>query len=140
MAKRTIKINLKLPTGVFATAELEAKATQAAEEAIASSVQELAEAQKLANELASKGIQITATELLSRKTPNKYSELRTSTSYATQSTTRKRVVLDHTQKAALIEDLRAGEKVAAAAHKYNVSTATVMNIKGAAGLTKIRTK
>lgn len=134
MAKRTIKINLKLPTGVVATKELEAKATQAAQDAIASSVQELAEAQKLVKELASKGIQISATELLSRKTGKR----KTVTSQVGTKTTRKRVVLSDAKKAALIADLKAGAKVAASAEKYGISTATVMNLKTAAGLTKKR--
>lgn len=134
MAKRTIKINLKLPTGVTATKELEAKATQAAKDAIASSVQELAEAQQLAKELSKKGIQISATELLSRKSSKPKSAPRQTGT----KTTRKRVVLSAAQKTSLISDLEAGAKVAETAEKFGISTATVMNLKTAAGLTKKR--
>ena len=140
MAKRTIKINLKLPAGIVASKELEGKATKAAKEAIAACIEELAEAQKLANELASKGIQITAAELLTRKTTKKRAKGSTMALKSSGEFTRKRVVLNDEQKAALIKNLKSGGKVAETAEKYGVSTATVMNLKTAAGLTKPRKK
>ncbi|WP_269523363.1 hypothetical protein [Coraliomargarita parva] len=135
MAKRTIKISIKLPTGISATKELEEKAQTAAEAAIASAVSELAEAHKLAKELADKGITISPEELMSRK---KTSAKRKSSGSSTEK--RKRIVLSAAQRKSLIAELKAGAKIAEAADKYGISTATVMNIKTAAGLTKSRSK
>lgn len=135
MAKRTIKLNLKLPSGIVATKALTDKVTAAAQAVIDSESSELLEAQQLAEELSSKGIKISATELLSRKRPAR------SAKRATKSSTgsvRKRVTLSEAQRAELVEELKGGIKIAAAAEKYGVSTATVMNIKTAAGLTKKR--
>ncbi len=137
MAKRTIKINIKLPAGVVATKELTDKATKAANDAITTAVDELAEAQALAKELADKGIRISAQELMTRKTTKKRAG---STKGASADEPRKRVVLTDAKRNALIADLKAGIKIAAAAEKYGVSTATVMNTKTAAGLTKKREK
>ena len=46
MSKRTIKITLKLPTGILASKELEQITTQAAQVALAAAIAELTEAQK----------------------------------------------------------------------------------------------
>lgn len=137
MSKRTIKINIKLPAGVFATKQLTDEATQAAKAVVDASLAEISEAAKLAKELAKKGIQITAEEILERKTsPVKSSAAKPARKKSASKRTR--VVLDDAQKSALVEDLKNGAKVAAAAAKYGISTATVMNIKTAAGLTKSR--
>ena len=138
MPKRTIKITLKLPTGILASKELEQITTQAAQVALAAAIAELTEAQKLADELASKGIHITAAELLTLKTSKRGAKSSTMALKSNTATTRKRVVLSENQKADLVEDLKLGAKVAVAANKYGVSTATVMNLKSAAGLTKHR--
>lgn len=50
-----------------------------------------------------------------------------------------RVSLDDAQKAALIEDRKAGMQYSALAEKYGVSTQTVFNYAKAAGLTESRT-
>jgi len=42
MAKRTIKINIKLPTGIVASKELVEQATSAAQSAVQGAVKELA--------------------------------------------------------------------------------------------------
>lgn len=134
MAKRTIKLNLKLPSGVVATKELSDKVLKAAQAVIASETTELLEAQKLAKELSAKGISISAEELLKRKVKGSGAKGKLGSGNAQ----RKRVVLSAAQREALIKELADGAKIAAAASKYGISTATVMNIKTAAGLTKKR--
>ena len=136
MAKRTIKINIKLPAGVVATKELTTKATAAAQAVVESVSVELVEAQKLAKELAAKGLNFTAEELMSRKKKGR-GRAKTTTAKAA-SGVRTRTVLSDEQRQQVAEDLKAGAKIAATAEKYGVSTATVMNIKTDAGLTKTR--
>lgn len=132
MAKRTIKISIKLPSGLTANKELEDKATQAANAAVAEALEDLIETQKLADQLATQGIQISAEELISRKVRNKGAK-----SVAKRSTgPRKRVVLSDSARGKLIEDLKTGMKIREAAEKYGISTATVSGIKTKAGLTK----
>lgn len=133
MAKRTIKINIKLPTGVTANEELVAKATKAANEAVSDAVGDLAEAQNLAKSLAAKGIQISAEELMQRKSGKAGPK-----AAAKKKGTRKRVVLSDAKRKNLIADLKADMKIKDAEKKYGVSGATVMNIKTQAGLTKKR--
>ncbi|MFU8848381.1 MAG: hypothetical protein ACNA77_06655 [Opitutales bacterium] len=133
MAKRTLKINIKLPTGITANKELEAKVTEAANAAVADAVKDLVETQKLADELAAKGIQISAQELLSRKSGTKGRKAPAKRSSAGP---RKRVVLSDNAREKLIGDLKAGMKIRVAAEKYGVSTATVSGIKTKAGLIK----
>ncbi|MFP4069690.1 MAG: hypothetical protein ACOCVJ_02260 [Verrucomicrobiota bacterium] len=142
MAKRTIKINIKLPNGVTATKELVEIATNAAKSAIDSTVSELAEAQKVAEELANKGISITAEELLRRKSKDGAKRGRKKAakraSKKAKAGARKRVVLTDAQREAMAEDLKGDMKINEAAKKYGVSAATVMNVKTAAGLTSPR--
>lgn len=133
MAKRTIKINIKLPAGITASKELEAKATKAANDAVSDALNDLVETQKLADKLASEGIKISAEELMSRrigKTGRK--------SAAKKTGARKRVVLTDAQRQQLADDLKAGMKIKEAAEKYGVSGATVSNIKTDVGLTSKR--
>lgn len=133
MAKRTIKINIKLPAGITANKELVEKATKGANDAVSDAVSELVEAQKLAKSLAAKGIQISAEELMSRKSGK--SRLKPATKTGG---TRKRVVLTKAKRKNLVADLKAGMKIKDAEKKYGVSSATVMNIKTEAGLTNKR--
>lgn len=133
MAKRTIKINIKLPTGVTATKELEAKAAKAANKAVSEALSDFVETQKLAETLAAQGIQISAEELMTRKVGKPARK-----SAAKKAGARKRVVLTDAKRQSLIEDLKADMKIKEAAQKYGVSGATVMNIKTDAGLTKKR--
>lgn len=132
MAKRTIKINIKLPAGITANKELEAKATQAANAAVADALKDLVETQKLADELAAQGIQISAEELMSRKIGKKGRKSAAKSSGGP----RKRVVLSDSARDEMIGELKAGMKIREAAEKYGVSTATVAGIKTKAGLTK----
>lgn len=133
MAKRTIKINIKLPAGVTANKELVTKATKAANDAVSDAVSDLVEAQKLARNLAAQGIQISAEELMQRKSGKPGRKAR-----ARKKGTRKRVVLSDMKRKNLLTDLKAGMKIQDAEKKYGVSSATVMNIKAKAGLTKKR--
>lgn len=137
MAKRTIKINIKLPAGVTASPALEAKANAAALAAIKSATKDMVALQKIAKDLSSKGIAITAQELLARK---KGSSAKKAPAKAKKGLTRKRVVLTAAQKKAMVAELKSGAKTAAMVKKYGVSIATVMNIKAAAKLTKKRKK
>ena len=66
MAKRTIKLNIKLPAGITATPELEAKANAAANAAIKTAVKDMV-ALKRSQAIYQKGIDITAQELLARR-------------------------------------------------------------------------
>ena len=136
MAKRTIKLNIKLPAGVHATSELESKALAAAKAVIHSEAGVYQEAQKLAKQLSAKGIQIIAEELIQRKTSGK--SAKGSKKTPAKKAVRKRVVLTDAKRKSLISDIKKGEKTPSLAAKYGVSTATVMNIKAAAGLTKKR--
>lgn len=132
MPKRTIKISIKLPSGMTANKELEDKASQAANAAVAEALKDLIETQKLADKLAAQGIQISAEELMSRKVGKKLPK-----AAAKRSTgPRKRVVLSDSARDNLIDDLKTGMKIREAAEKYGISTATVSGIKTKAGLTK----
>lgn len=133
MAKRTIKINIKLPAGITANKELETKVTEAANAAVADALKDLIETQKLADELAAQGIHISAQELLSRKVGAKG---RKAAAKSGGTGPRKRVVLSDNAREKLISDLKAGMKIRVAAEKYGVSTATVSGIKTKAGLIK----
>lgn len=133
MAKRTIKISIKLPAGVTASKELEAKATKAANDAVTDALGDLVEAERLAKQLAAQGIQISAEELMSRKTGK-----RSRKSATKKAGSRKRVVLTDAIREKLAADLKAGMKINEAAKNYGVSPATVMNVKTEAGLTKKR--
>lgn len=134
MAKRVIKLSIQLPSGITATPELEKIAADAANAAIESATAELLEAQQLSTELAAKGICISAEEIIARKSKKAPRGQKT----ASRGSARKRIVLDENQRNKLIEDLKTGIKISEAASKFGISTATVMNIKTAAGLTKTR--
>ena len=135
MAKRTIKINIKLPNGVLSTTALEAKVTAAATAVVDAEAGAYIEAQKLAKELSAKGIRISAEELMQRKTSGKLTGAKKK---AAAKVTRKRIVLTDAKRKALVTELKNGAKTPALSAKYGVSTATVMNIKANAGLTKKR--
>lgn len=137
MAKRTIKINIKLPTGVIASSQLEAKATAAAKAVIDAESGAYVEALNLSRQLAAKGIQISAEELLKRKQKSTRKTAATAKGTA-KKVVRKRVVLSDAKRKAMITEMKNGAKTAVLSKKYDVSTATVMNIKSAAGLTKKR--
>jgi len=136
MAKRTIKINIKLPSGVTASKDLVDKATKAANDAVSGAIGDLVEAQKLAAKLAAEGIQISAEELMSRKTGKTAKSARKTANK--KAGVRKRVVLTEAKRKKLTADLEAGMKIKDASKKYGVSGATVSNIKTSAGLTKKR--
>ncbi len=138
MAKRTIKINIKLPTGITATSELEAKATAAANDAVKTAVKDMLALQKISKDLSSKGFAITAQELLARRKNLGGRKPTVKAVKTAKAAPRKRVVLTPVQKKALVADLKAGAKTADAVRKYGVSVATVMNIKAAAKLTRKR--
>ncbi|MGB0460469.1 MAG: hypothetical protein ACPGH0_04785 [Opitutales bacterium] len=140
MAKRTIKINIKLPTGITATSELEAKATAAANDAVKTAVKDMLALQKISKDLSSKGFAITAQELLARRKNLGGRKPTVKAVKTAKAAPRKRVVLTPVQKKALVADLKAGAKTADAVRKYGVSVATVMNIKAAAKLTRKRKK
>ncbi len=137
MPKRTIKINLKLPSGVVATKDLVEKATKAAKDVVDSTVSDLAEARELARDLAKKGVHISAEELLDRK---KTKARKSTGGPAKKAASRKRTVLSDAQKASLVEDLKKGMTINATAKKYGVSTATVTNLKSKSGLTRATKK
>ena len=137
MAKRTIKLNIKLPAGITATPELEAKANAAANAAIKTAVKDMVALKKIASDLSKKGIDITAQELLARR---KQAKGKKAITKSAKKTTRKRIVLTPAQKKSLVADLKKGTKTADVVKKYGVSIATVMNIKAAAKLTKKRKK
>ena len=128
-----IKINIKLPSGMPATDSLIKDATNAAKKVVEEASSSVME--ELAKELASRGIDISAGELLKRM-----SRTKTKRAGKTFKTPRKRVVLSGTKRKALIADLKAGMTIKNAAKKYGIATATVMGIKSKAGLTKKRKK
>ncbi|MFP4259525.1 MAG: hypothetical protein ACLFS1_00430 [Opitutales bacterium] len=135
MAKRTLKINIKLPTGVSPTYSLINEATEAAKKVVDSAASDIIDAQKIVKDMSKRGIQMTVDEVLERKSGSK----RGRTAPKKQGKgSRKRVVLTDEQRQALAEDLRNGMKIKDAQDKYGVSQATVTNIKSAEGLTKKR--
>lgn len=163
MAKRTIKISIKLPAGITSSKELEDKAAKAANDAVTNALSDLVETQKLAKKLASQGIQISAEELMSRKVERvgkvekververvgkvgkveragKAGKVGSSGRKVAAKKTgaRKRVVLSDAERKKMAADLDADMKIKEAAKKYGVSSATVMNVKTKAGLTNKR--
>ena len=106
---------------------------QAAEKVVASASKKVVKAQKIVDDMAKKGVTMTIEEVMERMggTTTK----RAATGGAKKGA-RKRVVLTDEQRAALIEDLKAGIKIKDAENKYGVSQATVTNIKKSQGLTK----
>ncbi len=137
MAKRTVKITIKLPRGVTATSDLVARATKAANDVVAESASELAAAQKLVDIMSKNGVKITLEEILSRKGKPGRAPTKAAAPKAASSS-RKRVVLSDARKKALVAELKGGAKATEMAKKYGVSHATVMNLKRSAGLTKPR--
>jgi hypothetical protein len=135
MAKRTIKINIKLPVGVTATEELVKEATKAAKTVVDALSSDLAQAQKTARELAKQGFKVTAQDLLKSKTAKKAATA-AKPKPAGKKSARTRIILTDGQKAAMAEELKKGMKLGAAAAKYGVSVATAMNVKKAAGLVR----
>lgn len=130
MAKRTIKISIKLPTGISASKELEEVATKAANDAVSEALGDFVETQKMAKKLAMEGFQISAEELMRRKVAKPGRKVA-----AKKKAIRKRVVLSDAQRKKMAADLDAGMKIKEAMKKYGVSSATVMNVKSKAGLT-----
>jgi hypothetical protein len=133
MAKRTIKINLKLPAGMTATNSLISEATNAAKNVVESASSNVIEAQKIAKDMAKRGVNMTAEEVLTRMGGAKPKQ---TAKKGAKKGARKRVVLTDAQRKSLVEDLKAGIKIKDAEKKYGVSQATVTNIKKAHGLTK----
>jgi len=143
MAKRTIKLNLKLPSGVTATPELEQKVTDAAKKAIDDSIGEYSEAQRIAKQFAAKGVDISPEEVMQRRKSGGHSVKKKSARKgakkgAKKKSARKRVTLSQDQKNQMVEDLKGGMTGSAAARKYGVSQTTVMNVKRGAGMTQSR--
>lgn len=126
MSKKSMKLTVKAPRGLKPSDQIVVKATKAAQ-AVIDEASDLTDALK---ELQAKGVNITLSELLSRRgggQPTKTSSGRS-----------KRTVLTAAQKKQVAADLKSGSTAAAVAEKFGVSTATVNNIKRSAGLTKPR--
>lgn len=137
MAKRTIKINLKLPAGITATDSLINEATNAAKGVVESASSSVLEAQKIVKDMSKRGVNMTVEEVLARMGGTKTERpARKGAKKGAKKGARKRVVLTEAQRKSLIEDLKAGIKIKDAEKKYGVSQATVTNIKKAQGLTK----
>jgi hypothetical protein len=148
--KRTIKLNIKLPKGLYATSEMEAKVIEAANNAIKSFASGIEAARTAAADLQKKGFVISAEELLARRTGGR-KPIATKAAKATKATksvkatpaaakkTRKRVVLSSKQKDEIAAALKAGKATAnALAKQYGCSTATINLLKKERGLTKPR--
>jgi hypothetical protein len=142
--KRTIKLNIKLPKGVYATPEMEAKVIDAALGAIKSFASGIEAARTAAAELQKKGFAITAEELLARRAGRKVqSALSTKAKSVANKApkARKRVVLSAKQKDEIADALKNGKATAnALAKKYGCSPATINLLKKERGLTKSRKK
>lgn len=137
--KRTIKLNIKLPKGVYATPEMEAKVIDAALSAIKSFASGIEAARTAAAELQKKGFAITAEELLASRTGRKVKTATKTAAKPAASKTRKRVVLSPKQKDEIVEALKSGKATAnALAKKYGCSPATINLLKKERGLTKPR--
>jgi hypothetical protein len=135
--KRTIKINIKLPKGVYATSEMEAKIIAAANNAVKTFASSIEVARTAAADLQKKGFSISAEELLARRSPGKPKAIKTAA--PAKSKTRKRVVLSSKQKDEIAAALKAGKATAGAiAKQYGCSTATINLLKKERGLTKSR--
>jgi hypothetical protein len=138
--KRTIKLIIKLPKGVFATPEMEAKAIDAANSAIKSFTSNIQAARNTAAELLKKGFLISAEELLARRTIDKSKTAKSKATIGNNKTIRKRVVLSNQQKDEITEALQNGATANSLATKYGCSSATIHLLKKERGLTKSRDK
>lgn len=137
MPKRTIKINLRLPSGLTATKDLVDRATKAAKDVVDESHNNLASAKKIADDLARQGIKMSPQEVLERKMGSGSGGARKRRRSAVRSgASKRRGKLTPEARQALIDDLKQGAKINEAAKKHGVSSATVTNVKSAAGLTR----
>ncbi len=125
MSKKSMKITVKAPRGLKLNDPIVVKATQAAQ-AVIDEVSDLSETVKA---LQAKGINMTLSELLSR---------RGGSAQKSPASRSKRTVLTAAQKKEVAAALKSGATAAAVADQFGVSTATVNNIKRSAGLTKPR--
>lgn len=124
MAKSTVQIALKVPSGVKVPRSVLSQASKAAQGVIDSQIEFVA----LSSELAAKGISISADELAKRARRGGRPAPATSTGK------RKRVVLTAAQRKSAIGDLKGGATIKSVAAKYGCSPQTVMSIKKGAGL------
>jgi hypothetical protein len=135
--KRTIKLNIKLPKGVYSAPEMEAKIIAAANTAIKSFASGIEAARTAAADLQKKGFSISAEELLARRAVRK--PIASKAPASSKPKTRKRVVLSSKQKDEIAAALKAGKATASAiAKQYGCSTATINLLKKERGLTKSR--
>lgn len=125
MAKKIMKITVKAPRGLKSNDPIVVKATKAAQEVI----DEVSDLTDTVKSLQAKGINMTLSELLSR---------RTGSSKKVSGGSGKRTVLTEDQKNQVVVSLKSGSTAAVVATEFGVSTATVNNIKRSAGLTKPR--
>lgn len=125
MANKSMKITVKAPRGLKSNDPIIDKATKAAQ-AVIDEASDLTDTIKA---LQSKGINMSLSELLSR---------RSGSGKKAAGGTGKRTVLTSAQKKQVEARLKSGATAAAVATEFGVSTATVNNIKRSAGLTKPR--
>ena len=124
MAKSTVQIAVKVPSGVKVPRALLSQASKAAQGIIDSQIQFVA----LSKELAAKGISISPDELAKR------SSGAPAASPARGTGKRKRVVLTDAQRKSAVKYLKGGATIKSVATKYGCSPQTVMSIKKDAGL------
>lgn len=127
MANKSMKLTVKAPRGLKSNDPIVVKATKAAQ-AVIDEASDLTDTIKA---LQAKGINMTLSELLSRRSAD-------GTSKKAASGTGKRTVLTSAQKKQVETRLKSGATAAVVASEFGVSTATVNNIKRSAGLTKPR--
>lgn len=134
MAKSTVKISVKLPSGTKATRALIGEAKQAAQDVIDSQLQYVS----IAQDLAAQGIAITADELAQRATGGKPAAKKKAAAAGPgrKRRKRKRVVLTAAQRKSAVADLKKGATIKSVADTYGCSPQTIMGIKKGAGLVK----
>lgn len=130
---RSINFTIEIPANLEPSDALLDQARAAASAVF----DELVALQALADQLKGQGIEITAEELLARKSGEAGSiNLLKGTGRKRSSGSRTR--LTEEQKGEIVEKLKAGSTLNDVANAYGCSTATVMKIKKDAGLAKSR--
>lgn len=124
----TVQIDIKVPAGIKVPRTVLVEATRVAQAIVTDSVQ----FQSISNDLAAKGISISAAELSKRASGGK------ATAKRATSGKRKRVVLTPAQRKSAVADLRGGATIGSVAGKYGCSPQTIMGLKKAAGLVKAK--
>jgi len=125
---KSVELTIQFPDSLEASEELLQLARTAAESALG----EVLALEAVAEDLRSRGIAITAAELLARKVGTK----RSTGKRGPRGPHKPRLTAE--EKNAIVEALRSGTQASALAEQYERSLGTIMGLKRKAGLTRPR--